>query len=364
MKSMTKYVVTMVATLMILIGAATLAGQERIPPNEAEAIKKIVSTVEEVVNAAYSAGQRPAMRDAHAKGHGCVKASFTVIADLSEPLRRGIFAKPVSFPAWIRFSNGNGAPRDDHSGDGRGMAIKVMGVDGPKILPGEMDAKTQDFVMINYPVFFVRNAADYVVFTELSKANKANEFFQKHPHEGEISRATAAQTVGHVFEQRYFSMTPYMLGSRYIKFSAIPITCSTGTPIKTSSTVPPAGKPNYLRSGMVDWLNEKDACFNLAVQPQTDAATMPIEDPTLLWDERKAPFINVATIRIPKQTFDSPAEQAFCEDLSFTPWHSLVENRPVGGINRIRKVLYEEISNLRHRLNQAPRVEPTGNETF
>ena len=91
---------------------------------------------------------------------------------------------------------------------------------------------------------------------------------------------------------------------------------------------------------------------------------MPVEDPTIVWDEIKAPFIEVATIRIPKQQFNSEAQQTFCENLSYTPWHALAEHRPVGGINRVRKTVYEGISLLRHKLNKAPRVEPTGNEAF
>jgi len=132
---------------------------------------------------------------------------------------------------------------------------------------------------------------------------------------------------------------------------------------KPSAASPPGG-PDYLRDRMIAWMSSKDACFTFAVQPQTDPATMPVEDPTIVWDESKAPFIDVATIRIPKQRFDTDAQQGFCENLSYTPWHALAEHRPVGGINRVRKVVYEGISVLRHKLNQSPRVEPTGNESF
>jgi hypothetical protein len=112
---------------------------------------------------------------------------------------------------------------------------------------------------------------------------------------------------------------------------------------------------------MRTWLEARDACFRFTVQPQADA-TMPVEDPTVLWDEARSPPIEVATIRIPRQRFDGAAQQAFCENLSFTPWHSLPEHRPIGGINRVRKAVYLAVSTLRHRLNQAPRVEPTAVE--
>lgn len=373
---MKRQIHTLLAGLLITIGVGFATSrptlgqvpsgptQEVVPPGEAQAIEAIVNTITQIVNATYSAGIHPVTRDAHAKGHGCVKAQVRVAANLPKELRQGVFAQPRSFPAWIRFSNGNGTPQDDHSGDGRGMAIKLMGVQGQKLLADEAQAKTQDFVMINHPVFFVRNAADYVTFTALSKNNRANEFFQTHPHEGQISRAITAKSIGHVFEQRYFSMTPYLLGQRYIKFSATPVACSTGAPLTLSGGATTAADPNYLRNGMGAWLNEKDACFKLAVQPQTDPAAMPIEDPTIEWEEAKAPFITVAIIRIPQQQFDSAAQQQFCENLSFTPWHSLAAHRPVGGINRVRKIVYETISKLRHKLNATPRVEPTGQETF
>jgi hypothetical protein len=87
---------------------------------------------------------------------------------------------------------------------------------------------------------------------------------------------------------------------------------------------------------------------------------MPIEDPTITWDETAAPFVPVASISIPAQDFDSAEQHAFCENLSFTPWHCVDALRPLGGINRVRGVVYEHISRLRHELNAVPRREPTG----
>jgi hypothetical protein len=366
--------VAAVASVMVALSVASLsalraeigpvaANQEEIPPEEADAIKSILDTFEGTVKEEYASGIRPARRDAHAKAHGCVKADFSVKADIPADLRRGVFAATRSFAAWIRFSNGNGKPQDDHTRDGRGMAIKLTGVDGPKLLAEETEAKTQDFVMINSPAFFIRNASDYVSFTGASKYHLSFAFFLTHWHELRVARAIVEERVDEVFEQRYFSMTPYLLGQRYIKFSARPVDCGTGAALVPSVALSPEG-PNYLRDRMIAWMNSKDACFTFAVQPQTDPATMPVEDPTIVWDEIKAPFIEVATIRIPKQRFDSDAQQTFCENLSYTPWHALAEHRPVGGINRIRKVVYKEISVLRHKLNKTPRVEPTGNETF
>ncbi len=86
---------------------------------------------------------------------------------------------------------------------------------------------------------------------------------------------------------------------------------------------------------------------------------MPVEDATVEWNEAKSPPVKVATLRIPVQHFDTPAVREFDENLSFTPWHSLETHRPLGGVNRCRKRVYDAISEERHRANRAPRREPT-----
>ena len=65
-----------------------------------------------------------------------------------------------------------------------------------------------------------------------------------------------------------------------------------------------------------------DACFDFLIQTRL-SPSMKVEDSETEWKESEAPFIKVATITIPKQTFDSQAQMAFCENLSFTSWHSL-----------------------------------------
>ena len=95
------------------------------------------------------------------------------------------------------------------------------------------------------------------------------------------------------------------------------------------------------------------------VQLRAHPDAMPIEDPTIEWSESAAPFVPVARITIAPQDFDQPTQRAFCENLSFTPWHGLDAHRPLGGINRVRRTVYETVSQLRHELNGVVRQEPT-----
>ena len=80
---------------------------------------------------------------------------------------------------------------------------------------------------------------------------------------------------------------------------------------------------------------------------------MPIEDTSVQWDESIAPFETVATIKVPEQDFDSTEQNLFCDNLSFNTWHSLPAHRPIGGINRLRKEVYEAVSAFRHQRNSA-----------
>ena len=85
---------------------------------------------------------------------------------------------------------------------------------------------------------------------------------------------------------------------------------------------------------------------------------MPVEDPGKLWNEAISPFRKVATIKIPLQSFATPERDELGENLSFTPWHALPEHRPLGGINRARRVIYDLISIFRHKENNQLRREP------
>jgi hypothetical protein len=115
---------------------------------------------------------------------------------------------------------------------------------------------------------------------------------------------------------------------------------------------------------MIKTLSETDVEFDFLVQVQTDPHLMPIEDAGVRWPEKLSPFVPVATLRIPKQTFAPPAQFAFAHNLSYTPWHCLPEHCPLGNQSRARKRMYFELRNLRQRMNNTPHIEPTGDEMF
>ncbi|HEX8235240.1 MAG TPA: catalase family protein [Abditibacteriaceae bacterium] len=338
-------------------------GQEYVPPNEAAAIEEIERMIRAQIEHDYPPGVRPVRRDQHPKSHGCVRAKFMVEADVPERLRHGLFKEPHTYAAWIRFSSSSSQLRPDLMKDAHGMAIKLIGVEGRKILPQEENATTHDFVLANNPVFFVRNTADYVTFVRAFTRGKLMSFFlgwnplRWRLHELRNMINATQKRVFNPLEIRYWSQTPYLLGPHAVKYSAK----SHSAPTDQS---PISSGPDFLQEAMARHLQTQEAVFDFLVQLQTDPMKMPVEDATIVWDEARSPFVKVATIRIPPQSFDSPAQRDFAENLSFTPWHALPEHRPLGNTNRVRRVVYDSISRVRHKKNQVPREEPNGHEVF
>src|SRR5437764_4121014 len=93
----------------------------------------ILEIIRQFLDRRFNEGRRPALRDAHAQDTGCVRAVFRVDADLDPSLRQGIFQPAQEYDACIRFSNGNSEVLSSRWPDARGMAIKIMNVDGPRL---------------------------------------------------------------------------------------------------------------------------------------------------------------------------------------------------------------------------------------
>jgi hypothetical protein len=304
-------------------------------------------------------------RGQHYKQHGCVRAQFEVLADIPDRFKVGLFAKPATYTAYVRFSNGSQA--DDTKADIHGMAIKLTGVPGRKVLETEATATTHDFILADNPVFFIRDTDEYVRFMENFVATvpfgKPPLKFMvwlalHHPWDLRVLMGFRRQIQDSPLTAQFWSQVPYAFGldGRTIcRYSTVP------QPGNIISPIPPAQRgPAYLQQAMIDHLTVagRAAKFNFMVQLHDDATPAVIDNPTVIWD---TPSQCVAVITIPPQQFASAEQTSFGENLSYTPWHALPEHRPVGQVNEIRKAVYLASSTLRHQTNHVAPAEPTGN---
>jgi hypothetical protein len=332
--------------------------EERRIPDEERCTQEIIDEISGFVRDTWLPGA--AQRFGNTKTYGVIRGTFEVHADLPAQLQHGIFESPRVFPAWVRFSGpGPYAPPDIEDIGQCSVAIKLMGVPGPKFLPDE--ASTQDLLLVSPASFVTPNVRENAKLQRYVR-NQVPLFYFINPFDHHLlafvlqALYTRAQTSP--LEIPYYSNVPFLLGDgQAVVYSLKPRA-------KQRTKVPARPSSNYLREAMVRTLRQGPWVLDFMVQVQTDPHRMPIEDATVKWPEHLSPYRPVATLTLPKQRFDSDSQLAFADNLSFNPWHSLAAHRPLGNQNRARRRMYWELARLRQEMNLTPHIEPTGDETF
>jgi len=335
--------------------------EERPLPGEAEYLDSIISTFEQQMRGLWKPGGME--RGGNTKTHGIVRGEFIVHDNLPPPFRHGIYAKPQTFPAWVRFSGPGPYITPDIDDVGfMSISIKLMGVPGAKLMDEEQH--TLDMFGVSTPTFVTPDtkANAHLQTWSLKNASIFHFLNFKRPHVLDlVMQALFIKTQSSPFEAPYFSCVPYLLGEgQAMQYSVWPKS-KQRTPIPRLPRRPP---DDYLRDAMVAALNQGDVEFDIRLQLQTDPFRMPIENNAVLWPEKLSPRVSVATLRLPRQKFDSRAQMEFAKKLSYNPWHTIAEHRPLGTQSRTRHRMYFESSKLRHTQNAVPHYEPDGSETF
>ncbi|NGZ09153.1 MAG: hypothetical protein CV088_07160 [Nitrospira sp. LK70] len=335
--------------------------EERIQPDEEASLQSIIDSFQKQMRGLWKPGGFE--RGGNTKTHGIVRAEFIVHDGLPPQFRHGIYAQPKTYRAWVRFSGPGPYVTPDIDDVGfMSISIKLMGVPGPKLM--EEEKFTQDMFGVSTPTFVTPDtrANAQLQLESLKNAQMYYFFNLRRPHLLDfIMQGLWIKTQSSPFEAPYFSCVPYLLGEgQAMQYSVWP-TSNQKTPIPRLPLRPP---DDYLRQAMITALNQGDVELDIRLQLQTDPHLMPLENNAVLWPERLSPRVSVATLRIPKQKFDSPAQIAFGRRLSYNPWHCIAEHRPLGNQSRARRRMYFELSKLRHDMNAVPHYEPTGDETF
>ena len=368
---------------------------EVVPDREDEMISEIADLTVKLQEKRGPLQGGEIFRGVHPKSLGCVVASFTVLKHIGGDYRVGLFARPETYEAMIRYSNAAVLKlpdlKDGENGS-RGMAIKVFGVNGPVML---MDggARNQDFLMINTAAFAFANVRDYLRLSRALMADrhgaspnlfflplalaalgrpaeyesaevtqrrqflngviKNSPVFEGFTPEDEANTFLSSQVVGKIkskavenpLEVQYFSAAPFRYGfDRVMKFSVVP--AAGEEPRKAFSPEEAFSRdPDYLSRALKKSLAQGKTIhlsFMIQVVEESQLAGRKqdmIENAALAWDEEEFPFVKVAHITIDPDGQNEPLVDA-CDALQFTPWHALAAHEPLGGINRLRKPVY------------------------
>lgn len=292
-------------------------------------------------------GQRPAERAVFRKLHGVASGQLVMEKNLPKEFRVGVFNHD-RLDAWVRFSSDT-APTSPDLKSTLGIGIKLFGIPGPTAL-GE-DGNTADFIMQNFPIFFVENAKEMVEFTYAGVVEQDYPgYLAEHKTTNDILDRME-KVEGSVLTATYWAILPFRCGARhYVKYRLEPETAP--------ENVPNDGN-DYLAVDMARRLAQREYRFRFMVQLRTNAPTMPLDEATVEWPETESPFVHVATLILPRQDICTRGQAEYGQGLAFNIWRVPVDQAPVGSIAEARKLAYAAGARLRHEANGQGLQDPS-----
>lgn len=347
------------------------AAMEVAEPGEADTIAELRDVfVDMARKVAETEGH--AFRAVHAKGQALLKARFDVLDGLDPAMAQGLFAEPGSHEAIVRFSSPPAEQLPDTVSTPRAIAIKVLGVEGPRVAESE-EQHSQDFLMVNGPVFsspgpkgFLRASKLLAATTERMPRTKAvisatlrageNLLESMGGGSGKI-KGMGGQPQVHPLGETFFTQVPFRYGPYVAKFALRPLSPA----LLALEGISLANEAEAQRDAIQDVLAKtgEPLTWALCAQLCRDEETMPIEDASVEWPEEASPFVPVAHLHIARQIAWDDAESPAIEDrLAFSPWHALDAHRPLGALNRARKVVMAASRAHRSSFNGCPFHEP------
>lgn len=333
---------------------------EQVAPDEAETeagLREEMTRILETTSQDYGT----AVRSVHAKGHALVTGTLTVADGLPEELAQGLFAQGGEFPVTMRFSTNAGDIMDDSVVLPRGCAIKIE--------TDRAERGSQDFVLVNGPAFAAPDPKAFLGNLKLlSRTTDKAEGLKKAMSavlrgteraleavglESAMAKTMGGQPSTHPAGDTYYSQTPFRYGAYVAKVALKPVSANLTS--RTDAPVSVTGRPDALREDLNEAFLEADSVWELQVQLCTDRDAMPIEDASKAWDESESPYRTVGRLTVPHQSgWENGVSEPREGELLFTPWHCLDEHRPLGGVNRARRGIYEMSAEFRAKFNGCP----------
>ena len=320
------------------------------PKTEDQYIADMKTLLKEKLSAEYEIGNT--QRATHVKSHGLVKAKFDVVDSLPDELRVGIFKTPKTFNAWMRFSNARGMAQSDKIKDFRGLSIKLISTSDNKII-------THDFVLQSYPTMALGTVKDFRdgMYYDLKKSRlyAAVAFVFSGRLGVLLDFNSGRQLHSSPLDIDYWSATPYRFGKKIVKYRL-------KSTSDYKSEAPKDLSDNYLKENMMNHLQNDAATFDFEIQFYINEKLTPIEEARTEWKESDSPFIKIAEITIPKQSFDSQKRRTLQMQLSFDPSNVPGDHQPVGGLNRARKAIYNVLASFRSNRDNIELITPSFEE--
>ena len=325
-------------------------------------------------------GSGRAVRGAHAKTIGVVRAEVQILSEVPSGYAQGIYAEPGRHDALVRFSSAsNHLGPDAQLGPVLGFAMKLFNIAGTKLVDDEPEATTFDLVLKNHPTFIANTTKHYLFIQEIGDqvgnyvARGQAGFHQLLADfvtgKGTLEQPdwaweelfafvkTAAQTpVRNPLLNLYYTMAAVRHGDYIAKIRVAPVAESAENVIHRQVDL--SSGPDVYGPALAAELQARGFDFDLQVQLCTDLKAMPVNDATMEWPEKLSPFVTVGRVHIPRQDISAPENQERGDALAFNQWRVTSDHRPMGEIMDVRRI-YTQSAKIRRTLNHQPLREPT-----
>jgi catalase len=204
---------------------------------------------------------RPIARGTHAKGV-CARAQFEIFGvtvgrdpALAGRLAKGIYAKPQTYPATVRFANADAKVNSDFKADVRSLSFSVELATG---------GTRQDYSMQNATTLPLNDAHAFVVAMRVLTAETPAKGLRSLPWRDKLMLAQlqARQRVKPYQQLRYWSSVPFRHGSAdVVKYSATPNTDNPARALQKNN-------PDALQHELIRHLREdaKMSSFDFTLQ--------------------------------------------------------------------------------------------------
>lgn len=343
---------------------------EQIEPDEPQIARDIAETMLSIAHKTY-ADSGHAMRCVHAKSHGLLAARLEVLADLPPELAQGIFDKSKAYDCVIRLSTTPGDLLHDSVSTPRGIALKVLDVEGAR-LPGCEGSSNQDFVLANGKEFnspsgkaFLRSLKMLALTTDRLEGLKElvsrtfrglESVVEAVGGQSAMLKSLGGNAPTHILGESFFSQLPVRYGDYIAKVAIVPASDSLRALANVRLDI---GKDsNAIRHEVEHFFAEETAIWHLQIQLCTDLDEMPVEGISP-WDEKTSPFVTVARLIVDhQQAWSETRSETIDDGMRFSPWNGIEAHQPLGSIMRLRKLAYEKSVAFRSQRNPMPVMEP------
>ena len=305
-------------------------------------------------------GQCPARRPVFLRTHGIIKGKLTLLDSIPAALKHGMWAdKTKEHPVYVRYSSDLADGRPDWKST-IGIGIKIFDIPGKKMVSDDGE-KTADLLLQNVPNFFVDTARDMCGFTKASLEGWGDEWIQENAPQTNDLLDAMAKPIRSVFGTQLWSVVPFKLGHGYCKYILKPGTSTFADEVDIND-------PNFLAKDLAGRMAAGPASIDIYIQPRPDASTLgqacvdehfPLDRATVIWDEKEAKPIKVATIKLPRQDITKSEQEIYGDWLSFNIGRVPAANAPVGSIAEARVAVYQTSADYRRKQNDQPVHEPT-----